>query len=164
MDKTWWDDDSALPILSGVPAKIPRRQKVLVWAYRVSIIASVILFACILSAIYDRRINMSVPREWDTLSSVLDMIMSNCRTIDYRQHRTSLCCRWLISKQASWYPWHRCRSSRFWSHIDQYISAKEHSEFQPPIRIWNHETRDPRGVWPYSSLITGRSTVKLQAE
>ena len=91
MDKTWCVDDSALPILSGVPAKILRRQKVLVWA--LNIIASVILFACILSAIYDRRINMSVPREWDTLSSVLDMIMSNCRTIDYRQHRTSLCCR-----------------------------------------------------------------------
>ena len=80
MDKTWCVDDSALPILSGVPAKILRRQKVLVWAYRVSI-ASVVLFACILSAIYDRCIKMSVSQEWDTLSSVLDMIMSNCRII-----------------------------------------------------------------------------------
>jgi len=92
MVKTWWDDDSGLPILSGVPAKIQRRRKVLVWAYRVSI-ASVVLFACILSAIYDRCINMSVLQKWDTLSSVLDMIMSNCRIIDYRQHRTSFCCR-----------------------------------------------------------------------
>jgi len=93
MDKTWWDGDSGLPILSGVPAKSPRRRKVLVWAYRVNIIASVILIACILSAIYDRCIKISVSREWDTLSSVLDMIMSNCRIIDYRQHKTSLCCR-----------------------------------------------------------------------